>query len=297
MNKLISKILFDFTLKVLFITFYDNTKAKCAFGDGDMPDILDLVGKLEKLEGMAGAMKYANVYAPLFTVIEEDSEESEESEEPIVEQLMLSEMEDICQQMADLGIDPSYAKLKVVKELADYARKNKLSPYHNFKDSKLFFDRNEDIARAHKPVKYDGDLIVEVFNDFDSGWLKEVKYYPEVNVIKFCKDDGDEMMYTAKEGDFEGAMEEGISVGTYYNAEIKNQRTPIYTFGKIELTDASPKELIDAVNMEYEFYTIRKMDSGNYVLNAINGELQNSIYCAINSKVGTLEVMVQSLPF
>jgi len=170
MNKLISKILFDFTLKVLFITFYDNTKAKCTFGDKDMPNILDLVGKLGKLEGMAGAMKYANVYAPLFTVIEEDSEDVE-SEEPTVEQLMLSKMKAICQGMADLGIDPKIARLKVVKGLHQYAKQEQLHPYHLLKLSKYFVDDNLDILETYKPVQREGDLIVEVFNDFNSSWV------------------------------------------------------------------------------------------------------------------------------
>lgn len=223
--KLFKKILYDYTENTLTLIFNDDSKMV----GHNLPKsaAFKTMEELDSYEGYKGAMEFGKRYASMF---EESVEENQLTHSEIIRRLG-----DVVKEYFHIylfkGILPIGIDAYIIDDLINFVRKNQFS--EKYMDEKLLYQLIYDyVEKYNKMNDYYNHLIEIVNNDFDSSWIEEIKYYPQVRVLKICKNDATEMCYAITQSAWETFLTVA-SVGQAYNEFIKGQRSTVTHFGVI----------------------------------------------------------------
>jgi hypothetical protein len=243
--KVISKILFDFTLNLLYITLFDGKHMVCG-GDNDNLYDLELMNKLDELEGLEGAMEFGAKYRDMFEPVDQiptltGIPTASDLEAP--KTISIDEERESLIKFFDLtvealvleGIAPESVSYRIVKNMRNHSKENGFS--YDLRECKELYDELIVDYVANKKLEekqMENGLYVDVYEDFESSFIQALKYYTELCILTVTIKDI-EYSYWVNPQTWE-ALKSAVSVGGYYTMYIKGKFDPVVAFGKIDFS-------------------------------------------------------------
>ena len=247
--KVISKIIFDFTLNRLYITLFDGNHMVCGGEDGNMYD-LELMRRLDELEGLQGAMEFGAKYRDMFepisqipqltgipTVVDNDLGDVEDylglenishhNPTPLTKEQMQEDIKKYfhltIEALEKEGKSPTDYSFLIAKNMRNHSKENGYSDF-DLRECKRLYDEWIVEYQARKKLVEsirEYGLAYETFDDFHSSFVDGLGYYPDIAVLEVTI--GENQYYYQINSHVWETIQVASSVGGYYAKEIKGK--------------------------------------------------------------------------
>ena len=255
--KVITKIILDFTLNLLYITLFDGNHMVCGGEDGNMYD-LEFMNKLDELEGLEGAIKFGAKYRDMFepisqipqltgipTVVDNDLGDVEDylglenishhNPTPLTKEQMQEDIKKYfhltIEALEKEGKSPTDYSFLIAKNMRNHSKENGYSDF-DLRECKRLYD--EWIVEYQ--AKMEHGLAYETFDNFHSSFVDSLKYYTDIAVLVVTIGEN-EYYYKINSYVWE-TIQGASSVGGYYTKEIKGKFPVVDAFGVIDFSKA-----------------------------------------------------------